>query len=453
MYDVAILGGGPGGYKAAELLSKAGNSVAIIEKGNLGGTCLNKGCIPLKNLLHIGKVFHETNEFMKNGIITERDIMVEQSVIREQKNRNVSNLRNGLAYTLRSKSIQVISENGYIEKKNNDGNFVIRAGNELVESKKLIIATGSSNRVLFEQPNDCCYKVIDSDDMLMLDRRPNHILIIGAGVIGLESASYFKSIGSKVVVIDIADSIGTSLDREVAVAYQKNLERKGIVFHTSTKVTEFGYDYVSYTDSEGNKFDERPDYVLVAVGRKANVENIGLENIDITCPKGYIETNEYCETGVENVYACGDVNGKYMLAHVAYKEARIIASGILGQREKINYGQVPSIIYTNPEVASVGLTEEQCIQQNVEYKKAVLPMAYNGRYFIENGKDFSIVKIIVDSNKEYVLGFHMIGNYSSEIVILMETIIINRLTLNQIKNLIFPHPTVGEIIQEALEML
>lgn len=453
MFDVLILGGGPAGYKSAEILSKAGKKVAIIEKNKLGGTCLNAGCIPLKTFLHISKSISEINQLQNEQIISDSKYAIFGEEMKYKKDKVVKDIRKGLEYTIKSLDITVFNNYGYILGKNKDEKFEIKLDNdEIVVGSRLIIATGSESIKLNEQDGSYDYKIIDSDAFFELEYIPNTILIIGAGVIGLEIASFYNMLGVKVFVIDMAKHIGGNLDDEIAENLQKNLEKKGIEFRLNTKVKNFNKDCIELFSEKEGEFSYSPEIVLVAIGRKPLVRNTGINNLDILLNEnGFISVNEHGETTESGVYACGDVIGGPLLAHVAYHEAKVVSSCILLEQSTISYDTVPGIIYTSPEVASVGMTEKKCKDEGIDYKKVTKSMMYNGRYYLENGRDYAIIKILISNSDNVILGAHMVGNFASEIIILFEDFIVNKKSINDIKKMIFPHPTVGEIIIDALE--
>ena len=453
MFDALILGGGPAGYKSAEILSKAGKKVAIIEKNKLGGTCLNAGCIPLKTFLHISKSISEINQLQNEQIISDSKYAIFGEEMKYKKDKVVKDIRKGLEYTIKSLDITVFNNYGYILGKNKDEKFEIKLDNdEIVVGSRLIIATGSESIKLNEQDGSYDYKIIDSDAFFELEYIPNTILIIGAGVIGLEIASFYNMLGVKVFVIDMAKHIGGNLDDEIAENLQKNLEKKGIEFRLNTKVKNFNKDCIELFSEKEGEFSYSPEIVLVAIGRKPLVRNTGINNLDILLNEnGFISVNEHGETTESGVYACGDVIGGPLLAHVAYHEAKVVSSCILLEQSTISYDTVPGIIYTSPEVASVGMTEKKCKDEGIDYKKVTKSMMYNGRYYLENGRDYAIIKILISNSDNVILGAHMVGNFASEIIILFEDFIVNKKSINDIKKMIFPHPTVGEIIIDALE--
>lgn len=453
MFDVLILGGGPAGYKSAEILSKAGKNVAIIEKSKLGGTCLNAGCIPLKTLLHISKSVSGLNQLQDEQIISNFKYGISAEEINYKVNKVVKDIRNGLEYTIKSMNITIYNNYGYILGKNKEGKIEINLdNNQIITGERLIIATGSESIKLNDKDGIYDYKIIDSNAFFEMKYIPDNVLIIGAGVIGLEIASYYNMLGVKVFVIDAADHIGGGLDEEIADNLQKNLEKKGIRFALNTVVKSFNKNHIVLSNEKEGEFSFIPQIVLVAIGRKPLIRDIGINNLDILLDeKGFISVNKNGETTERKVYACGDVIGGPLLAHVAYQEAKVASSCILSKQDIISYDVIPGIIYTSPEVASIGMTEKRCIDAGIDYKKITKSMMYNGRYYLENGRDYAIIKILVNNINNTILGAHIVGNLASEIIILFEDFIINKKTVDDIRKMIFPHPTVGEIIIDALD--
>jgi len=280
---------------------------------------------------------------------------------------------------------------------------------------------------------------ITSREILNLKDKPDNLIIIGGGVIGLEFASYFNSVGARVTVFEMLDKIGGPIDGEIADILYKNYVKKGIEFKLGTRVSPGDF---SPSDS-----------VLIAIGRKPSTQNLGLENINVLTERGAIVTDEYGKTSAANVYAAGDVNGKSMLAHTAYREGEVCVNNIWGKKDKINYNSIPGVIYTNPEVGSVGETEKSAYNKGYDISVVKLPMNYSGRYLAENEKGGGICKLIADKKSRRIFGVHIIGSYASEIILAAGFLIEACVTVDRAKTMIFPHPTVGEIIREALFVL
>jgi len=291
--------------------------------------------------------------------------------------------------------------------------------------------------------------VLTNREILELDVIPTSLVVIGGGIVGLEMASYFNSAGSKVTVIEMLDHIGGNMDREISDILLNTYKKKGIEFELSSKVIEIKDGKVVY-EKDGKLIENSAEKVLLSSGRRPNVEGFGLENIGVEVEKGSIKTDERLKTNVPEVYAAGDVNGKLMLAHTAYREAEVCINNIIGKRDLMRYEAIPSVVYTNPEVAWVGETEESVSQKGLDYEIVKLPMLYSGRFVAENDGFDGLCKILIDKKKKTILGCHMIGNYSSEIIYGVALMIEAQMRVDDIKELVFPHPTVSEIIREVI---
>ena len=447
-FDVVVIGGGPGGYKCAELLGKGGKSVALAEKTAVGGTCLNQGCIPFKFLLHVSKTRDEATKACRAGYLDAGAGEVRQANVIAGKRQIVTGLNRSVETMLKACGVTLFRGDAHVVEAA-DGHFTVAVGDERIECDQLVIATGSEER-LFDVPADTTYRVLTSKDMLELEELPTEIDIIGAGAIGLEAASYFADAGCKVTVIEGLDHVGGHVDLEIASAMQRILSKKGIKVLTSTFVKSFEADRVVY-EKNGVTSERTTGCVLLAVGRKPHFDeaSLGLLGVDYG-PRGIV-IDESCRTSVANVYAIGDVTGKLMLAHTAYQQAKVVADTICGKSvSPIDYELIPRIIYTNPEVLAIGLSEEDCKAADIDYVAKSLPMTYSGKYFAENGRDGAKAKMLIDTERR-VIGFHMIGNASSELALAVEVIMAQEMPIEQVLDLSFPHPTYGEIICNLAE--
>lgn len=446
MYDVIVIGGGPGGYKTAELCGKSGMKVALVEENEIGGTCLNQGCIPLKSYLHTCKTYTEMQDLSKKGLLLFNDHSIAQKKVYENKNTIVNGLKQSVTGLLKQCGVEILSGCGELVSKD-ESIFRVSVNGNVIEGKQLVIATGSVERRITDR-KDVPYKILYSKDMLDLDYIPDEIDIIGAGSIGLEAACFFSEAGSKVTVIESQERIGGHIDAEIALAMESILSRRGINFLLGTSVKSFEDEGVVY-ECNGNRIIRQTPMVLVSIGRIPRIDRASLDRYGIAYSDKGIVIDDKCRTNVKNVYACGDVTGNLMLAHVAYRQAKVISESIKGKGNSVDYSAVPRVIYSYPEILSVGMTEQDC--KDEEYYAKSLPMTYSGRYFAENGKDGAKAKIIIDKERR-IIGFHMIGNSSSEISIAAELMIAQKLKIEDIQNLIFAHPTYGEIIGELAEL-
>lgn len=440
MYDVIVIGGGPGGYKTAELCSKKGMYVALVEEVALGGTCLNQGCIPFKSYLHTSRIRQEALKLTNSGLIISSGTEINQSRVLAYKDDIVKELDQSVGGTLRNCGVNVIYGHGSITKRSNE-KISVSIDDDIIEGRNLVIATGSDERRL-TIPSDTEYKVIYSKEMLEIGSLPKEIDIIGAGAIGLEAASYFVDAGCIVNVFETFSKIGGHIDSDISDALKRILAIKGISIYTDTMISKFDKNNIMF-DHEGEKIIRYPECVLIAVGRSPKIDRESLDFFDVKYSDRGIDIDESCRTNVRNVYACGDVTGKLMLAHTAYQQAKVIADVISGIDSKINYDVIPRVIYSNPEVLSVGKSGDDCEVE--KYSSRSIPMTYSGKYFAENGKDGAKAKMVLDENN-CIVGFHMIGNGASEISLAAELMISQKMKVEDIENLVYAHPTYGEII-------
>lgn len=452
MYDLIVLGGGPGGYLAAERAGEAGLNTLLIEKNKLGGVCLNEGCIPSKTLLNSAKIYDHAAHGEKYGV-SSTGAAIDQAAVVARKNKVVKNLVSGIRAQLKSKKVTVKEGLGIIAGRDVDGNIVVKVDEDTFEGKRLLIATGSEAVVppipgVRDGLQDG--SVVTNREILDLDKIPATMVVVGGGVIGLEMANYFSTVGAKVTVIEMLDHIAGTADRELADILQKSFEKKGIVFHLGCQVTDVSGGKVSFKTPDGKIEQTDSEVTLMSVGRKAVTKGFGLENLPVLVERGRIVTDAQGRTNVSGVYAVGDVNGIWMLAHAAYREAEVAINTILGKKDNMRYQAMPSVIYTNPEMAFVGETEETCKDKGIKYKKVTLPMNYSGRYMAENEAGEGLIKLLIDPDHQRLLGCHMIGSYASEIILSAGILVETEMRIDHMKELIFPHPTVGEIIREAI---
>lgn len=446
MYDLAILGGGPAGYVAAENAGAKGLKVILFEKRELGGVCLNEGCIPTKTLLYSAKMFDHAQGGKKYGITTE-NVVYDYKKIFDRKTKVVRKLVAGIKMKMEHNNIEVVRAEAYIKK--GDANSITIACNEQdYEAKRLLICTGSEAFVPPIPGTENNEAILTNREILALTTAPESLVIIGGGVIGMEFASFYNTLGIPVTVVEMLPEILGGLDKEVSEMLRGIYTKKGIKFNLSCKVTKIDGSIVYYTDAEGNEQHIEGDKILMSVGRRPVLKGFGLENIPVEVERG-IKVNEYMQTSMPNVYAAGDVTGFSLLAHTASREGEVAVNHILGIEDRMEYNAIPSIVYTNPEVSCVGLTEEQAQSQGIEYKLSKLPMTYAGRFVAENEGQTGLCKILVSTDNK-VLGVHILGNSSSEFICAACMAITNKLTIDELRRTIFPHPTVCEILKEGL---
>ena len=449
MFDLIIIGGGPGGYMAAERAGHAGLKVLLIEKRALGGVCLNEGCIPSKTLLHSAKVLDYAMHGESYGVTAE-GVALDHKFVISRKNKVVDTLVGGVKSLMKASKVTVVYGEAYIVDSNR-----VKVGDEIYEGTRLMIATGS---VPIIPPIDGVAEGIEngfaltSREMLDLDEVPENLVVIGGGVVGLEMASYYNAVGSKVTLIEMLPKIAGMLDNEITTLLMKSYQKKGIEFLLETKATSIDAGQRTIQVTKGTKGDGqvKADKILLSIGRKPLVEGFGLENLGLVLEHGAIKTDLHGLTSLPNVYAVGDVNGKYMLAHAAYREAEVAVNHMLGKPDIMRYDAVPSVIYTSPEVASVGETEETAKARGIDCAVVTVPMVYSGRYIAENAVTDGICKIIIDKKHRNIIGVHLYGSYASEIITSACMMIEMQMRVEDVQKVIFPHPTVSEMLREAV---
>jgi len=449
MTDLIIIGGGPAGYTAAERAATGGMSVILFEKRELGGVCLNEGCIPTKTLLYSAKLYNQAKNGAKYGVTAE-NVKIDHAAVLNRKDKVVRTLVAGVNAKMKANKITVIKETAEITGKSADG-FIVRDGSETYEAKKLLIAAGSETIVPpIPGLNEGLASgfVMTSREILNMKTPPETLAVIGGGVIGLEMAAYFAVIGVKTTVIEALDKIAGGADAEIANLLQKELTAKGIQFKLGCKAAKITGGGVE-CESDSVRAVEA-DAVLLAIGRRAAPQGLGLENIGVRIERGAVITDSHMRANVPGIYAAGDINGKSMLAHTAYRESEVAVNDMLGVPDEMRYDAIPSVIYTSPETAGVGETEETAREKGLGYTVKKLSMRYSGRFVAENEGADGLCKILVETGSGRVIGVHMIGSYSSEIIHGAAIMIESRKPVNDLQKIVFPHPTVGEIIRETL---
>ena len=446
MYDLAIIGGGPAGYVAAENAGAKGLSVILFEKRELGGVCLNEGCIPTKTLLYSAKMHDHATGGKKYGITTE-GVSYEYKKIADRKTKVVRKLVAGIKMKMDAHNVTVVRGEAFITNGNEEG-ITIVCNEDKYEAKKLLICTGSEAFVPPIPGAENNEAILTNREILALTDPPASMVIIGGGVIGMEFASFYNSLGIPVTVIEMLPEILGGMDKEIAEALRAIYAKRGVKFCMQCKVTRIEGNTVFYTDNEDNELQAQGDKILMSVGRKPVLKGYGLENIAVETERG-IKVNNVMQTSIPNIYAAGDVTGFSMLAHTASREAEVAISHMLGINDTMTYNAIPGVVYTNPEVSCIGLNEEQAQKEGIDYKLCKLPMTYAGRFVAENEGQTGLCKILVD-NSNRILGIHMLGNPSSEFISAACIAITNGITVEQLRRTVMPHPTVSEIIKECL---
>ena len=445
MYDLAILGGGPAGYVAAENAATKGLKTILFEKRELGGVCLNEGCIPTKTLLYSAKMYDHATGSKKYGVTAE-NVAFEYKKMADRKTKVVRKLVAGIKMKMEHAGVEVIKGEATIVR-GDEKSITITCGETSYEAARLLICTGSE---AFVPPIPGCENetVLTNREMLALSQAPESLIIIGGGVIGMEFASLYNSLGIAVTVIEMLPEILGGLDKEISEMLRAIYSKRGVKFNLRCKVTAIEGNCVRFTDAEGNEQSVEGDKILMSVGRRPTLTGFGLENIPVETERG-IKVNEYMQTSMPNVYAAGDVTGFSLLAHTASREGEVAVNHMVGIEDKMKYNAIPGIVYTNPEVSSVGLTEEQAQAQGTEYRLSKIPMTYSGRFVAENEGQTGMCKILTDANDK-ILGVHTLGNSSSEFICAACMAITNGLTADDLRHTVFPHPTVSEILKEGL---
>ncbi len=446
MHDLIIIGAGPAGYFAAEKAGKAGLSTLLFEKNAIGGVCLNEGCIPSKTLLKCASLYHAAKSSEKFGVLSD-NVRFDIGVAMARKQKVVDTLKNGIAFTLKKHKVEIIAQSAVLAGKNENG-FIVKTRDAEYCAKRLLLCTGSE-AVVPPIPGIDRDFVYTNKKVLEVSSVPSKFVVIGGGVIGLELATFFAEIGSAVSVVEMLPHIGGNLDKELGFSLKRELEKKGITFYLQSKVTSIGEGTVSF-ETEGNVKSIDADVVLVSVGRRPVTAGLGLETLGIACNKAAIITDVKGRTNVEGVWAAGDVNGNSMLAHTAYREAQVCIQDMLGRDGSIDYGSIPSVIYTHPEVAGVGLTKDDAAAQGIECVELKLPMGYSGRYLAETDNERGMAKVVVHAVDRRILGVHLMGGYCSEMIFGAAAMVANKQTVADVSNMVFPHPTVSEIIKDTI---
>ncbi len=452
-YDLVIIGAGPGGYVAAIRAAQLGFKVACVEKDKtLGGTCLNVGCIPSKALLESSELYAQAREKFKDHGIHVESVSLDFKKFMERKDQVVKQLTGGVAGLFKKNKItSVFGQATFAEDKS--VTVSLQGESKTLRAKNIIIATGSTPINIpgldVDQKN-----IVDSTGALALASIPKKMIVIGGGYIGLELGSVYARLGTEIVVVEALDKIVPAMDQEVAKSFQKVLQKQGMTFQLSTKVkkaTKKG-DTVDVTieDANGNESTINADVVLVSVGRKPNTQGLGLDKVGVKIDgKGRIEVGKHFETSVTGIYAIGDVIAGPMLAHKASEEGVACVETLAGQAGHVNYQTIPSVVYTWPEVASVGITEEQAKEQKLDYKTTKFPFLANGRAIAMGEARDAFVKLIADKKTDRLLGAHIMGARASDMIAELVLAMEYSATAEDVARTCHAHPTLSESVKEA----
>ena len=416
------------------------------EKNAIGGVCLNEGCIPTKTLLYSAKLLDNMKGASKYGILEGEQAGFDLGKIISRKDKVVKKLTGGVKMKLTSSGVEIVEGVATLL---GDKSDKIRISCNEVEYvvKYVLVCTGSDTIIPpIKGLADVAYWT--SKEALEIKELPKSLVIIGGGVIGIEFASFFNSMGVKVTVIEMMPEILGAMDKETSAMLRKEYAKKGIDFHLNTKVTEVSPEGVTI-EKDSKTSIINADRILLSVGRKANTDKVGLSNLSVEILRNGVKVNEYMQTSHPRVYACGDITGYSMLAHTAIRESDVAVNHILGIDDPMSYKAIPGVVYTNPEIAGIGKTEEELKAAGTYYQVLKLPMAYSGRFVAENELGNGLCKLIIDEEAK-IIGCHMLGNPASELITIAGMAIEQELTVDDFRKVVFPHPTVSEIIHESL---
>lgn len=445
-YDVAIIGGGPAGYTAAERAAQGGLSTLLFEKNALGGVCLNEGCVPTKTLLYSAKMYDHIRQAPKYAVKAD-NASFDLGKIIARKNKVVKKLTAGIRMKLTEHGVTIVAAEAEIKGRLADGAFTIAAQGETYEASRLLICTGSET-VIPPIPGLSETEYWTSREALLSKELPRSLVIIGGGVIGMEFASFFNSLGTEVQVVEMLDKILGPMDAELSALLQAEYAKRGIKFYLGHKVTGVHGTEVT-VEKDGESFTLQGEKVLLSVGRRPVTKGFGLETLGLAPYRSGIRVDEYMQTSVPGVYAAGDITAFSLLAHTAVSEAETAVNHMLGKAQPMSYRAIPGVVYTNPEIAGVGKTEEELQAEGVSYRIKKIPMAFSGRFVAENEMGNGVCKLLLAAD-DTVIGAHLLGNPASELIVIAGIAIEKGMKADELKSFVFPHPTVGEIIKEAL---
>ncbi len=447
IYDIAIIGGGPAGYTAAAEAASAGLSTILFEKNALGGVCLNEGCVPTKALLYSAKVFDGAKQAAKYGVKTETPTFDLPKMI-ARKNKIIKKLTAGIRTKVAESGAEVVLGAASIQGKDSAGCYQIACNETVYQASHLLLCTGSET-VIPPIPGleTCAYWT--NREALQCKELPASLAVIGGGVIGMEFASFYNSLGCTVTVIEMAPEILGGMDQTLSEMLRANYTKRGITFRLNSRVTAINEQQITLETPTGTE-QITAERTLLSVGRRPVLQGFGLETLQLTPARGGVEVNEYMQTSDPQVYACGDLTGRSLLAHTAVSEAEVAVHHLLNRHPyPMSYRAIPGVVYTNPEIASVGKTEEQLQAEQIAYTVKQLPMSYSGRFVAENEQENGVCKWLVSAD-DTLLGAHILGNPASELIVIAGLAIEKEMKASELKQIVFPHPTVGEILKESL---
>lgn len=443
-YDLIVIGGGPGGYVAAIRAGQAGLSVCLIEEKHVGGTCLNEGCIPTKTLIKSADtldLIKKSDTFAIEGV-DKANIHIDMMKLQKRKNQVINGLQGGIKALLKGAGVTTVEgKASFADRKS------AKVGSDVFEADNIIIATGSFAGIpkFIECSDDA--RVITSKELLDITEVPASICIVGGGVIGIEFASILNSFGTDVTIVEGMPEILPMVDGEIGALVHKDLKKRGIKIFTDAMVSKITADGVQFKVREEDKV-VNSDIVLISIGRAPYTEGLGLENTGVKTEKGAVVTDDHLRTNVPGIYAIGDVNGKYMLAHTASHEGIVAVDNILGKDKIMNYGSIPSCIYIEPEIASVGMSEEEARSKYKDVGVGKFPVTANGKSMVE-GNRTGLIKVIADKVTGEILGIHLYCLHATEMIGELAALKSSEVITQEVVESIFPHPSVSESVGEA----
>lgn len=452
--DNVIIGAGPGGYVCAIKLAQLGKEVLVIEKEKLGGVCLNVGCIPSKALINASYMVDKINIAKDMGFeVSLGEKIIDLDKLQIWKNKIVKKLVDGIGMLFKANKVQSMYGTAFFVDKDHVEVTDSTGNKTLVEFNNAVIATGSTpieiNGFKFDEQ-----KILSSTGALALNKIPKHLVVIGGGYIGMEIGTYFSKIGAKVTIVEATPNILPTYDPDLVTVITRKLKRKKVDILTETKaksaIIEGDNVIVTLENKDGSELKITADYVMVTVGRKPNSKDMGFENIGLELERGFIKVNKKLQTNISNIYAIGDVVGGFMLAHKASKEGIVAAEVIAGHKSEMDFYAMPSVTFTDPEIASVGITEKEAKEKGIEVKIGKFPFGALGKA-LASGESEGFVKLIIDKNNETVLGLHIVGHEASSLISEGALAIEMGATAEDLALTIHPHPTLPESIMEAAE--
>jgi dihydrolipoamide dehydrogenase len=425
MYDLIVIGAGPGGYEAAALAGRMGKKTALVEMEHIGGACLNVGCIPAKTFLRSSRLLAECKNAAAFGIEVPSAKLNLAAVV-QRKNKIVAALTRSVESLLKHSKVEIIRGRARLVSR-----LSVCVGDEVYAARNILIATGSRPMALPESTESTA--VLNPSDVFNLTELPDKIAVIGGGYVGLELACFFAAAETEVTVVEMLPQIAEEMDHDVSSRLKQALKKAGVVFKTSASIEAIG-----------------ADCIVNAIGSSPALDDLDLATIGVDFDRKGIKTSDQGKTSVPGIWACGDVTGRRLLAHVATREGIVAVNNMFGGKDRIRYEAIPAVIYTHPEAAGVGKTENQLKALGIEYRKAVVPMGVAGRFLIENEGTAGIVKVLAGARHQEILGVHALGDLSSEFIVAAAQMIEMEMCAGDAAKIVFPHPTVSEALKQAI---